>query len=256
VWPKAREGRKKMSKKWLKKLKTAHPILAEKAIEMNERDGFLMPGEKESERRRGSEREEEKAREKGKGKDEKGRVEEIGRAKEGKERQEDRETRNGYVKIREKEDEAQEWKDKNRRSGSTDVCTNARTDSPRVDRPHEKKKKKSEKKMKTIERETERERERDKDSDNEWGTGGEKERHHGLQESKGGRKRKKSVERYVTDNEVENMKSTYRSSDSTGSDRDRDGDRDRDRGRERERDNAMGKETGKKKKKKRSSSNV
>ena len=43
---KAREGRKKMSEKWLRKLKEEFPTLAESAIRMNRRDGFLMPDER------------------------------------------------------------------------------------------------------------------------------------------------------------------------------------------------------------------
>jgi hypothetical protein len=114
VWVKAREGRKKMSKKWLRKLKSAYPFLAEKAIAMNERDGFLMPGEEKKEGK------EEKGKEAKKGK-----VEEIGGVREVMERQEDRENRNGNARSSEKEVETQV--ETSSRSGSTDGRTNAQT---------------------------------------------------------------------------------------------------------------------------------
>ena len=35
-----------MSEKWLKKLKVEYPTLAESAVRLNRRDGFLMPDER------------------------------------------------------------------------------------------------------------------------------------------------------------------------------------------------------------------
>lgn len=42
VWVKTRSGRKRMAVKWLGKLRMEHPELAKRAIELNERDGYVM----------------------------------------------------------------------------------------------------------------------------------------------------------------------------------------------------------------------
>ena len=48
MWVKTRDGRKKMSQKWLRKLHDEHPALAVQAIALNTRDNFIMHGDKES----------------------------------------------------------------------------------------------------------------------------------------------------------------------------------------------------------------
>ena len=45
---KTRDGRKKMSQKWLRKLHDEYPYLATQAIALNTRDNFLMHGQKEN----------------------------------------------------------------------------------------------------------------------------------------------------------------------------------------------------------------
>jgi len=42
VWIETRKGRKKLSCKWLKLLKVHKPDVYARAIELNERDGFIM----------------------------------------------------------------------------------------------------------------------------------------------------------------------------------------------------------------------
>lgn len=42
VWKKTRKGRKKLSVNFLRALKTKYPELYERAIQMNEEDGFVM----------------------------------------------------------------------------------------------------------------------------------------------------------------------------------------------------------------------
>ena len=60
VWTKTRTGRKKMAYKWLRQLDTHYPRLAERARELNRKDGFVMKYEPEEVRKR--EREEEHRR--------------------------------------------------------------------------------------------------------------------------------------------------------------------------------------------------
>ena len=47
VWLRTRKGRKKLSVRFLTKLKTHYPELYEQAIQMNERDNFVMWDERE-----------------------------------------------------------------------------------------------------------------------------------------------------------------------------------------------------------------
>ncbi len=42
VWLRTRKGRKKLSVRFLAKLKTHHPDLYKRAIKMNQRDNFIM----------------------------------------------------------------------------------------------------------------------------------------------------------------------------------------------------------------------
>ena len=42
AWLKTRTGRKRMAWKWLLKLRESHPHLADRALELNERDNFKM----------------------------------------------------------------------------------------------------------------------------------------------------------------------------------------------------------------------
>lgn len=63
VWLKTRTGRKKMAYKWLNKLETVYPHLASRAMELNQRDNFVMKYDPEEvERRRRLEEERERAR--------------------------------------------------------------------------------------------------------------------------------------------------------------------------------------------------
>ena len=69
MWVKTRDGRKKMSQKWLRKLYDEYPALAAQAIALNTRDNFIMHGDKEStevikdiEKDKGRERERERER--------------------------------------------------------------------------------------------------------------------------------------------------------------------------------------------------
>ena len=58
MWVKTRDGRRKMSAKWLRKLHDEYPHLAAQAIALNTRDNFIMHGQKEN--TEGKEKEEEK----------------------------------------------------------------------------------------------------------------------------------------------------------------------------------------------------
>jgi len=57
VWVKTRTGRKKMAYKWLNKLSERYPHLAERARELNRRDGFVMKYDPEEVERRRKEEE-------------------------------------------------------------------------------------------------------------------------------------------------------------------------------------------------------
>ena len=68
VWVKTRDGRRKMSAKWLRKLHDEYPHLAAQAIALNTRDNFIMHGQKKNTEEKDKEEKEERSSERKNGK--------------------------------------------------------------------------------------------------------------------------------------------------------------------------------------------